>query len=497
MHRNTGSGEEQRPMEEEMMPHVLMFPFPIQGHMPPMLKLAELLSNVGLYVTFVNTEYSHGRFMCHSSALARLEQRPRFRFRTIPDGLPKDDPRSALHFMVIEESLRVRSRESYRELLTPTSGQDPDGWPPVSCVIADAVLPLALDVAEEVGIHVLIFRTGGACSFWAFHCIPELVKVGVIPFPEDANLDEIVSSMPGMEGFLRRRDLPSFCRDVKSSSNNIIRLLKTVTTNAARAEALIINTFESLEAPMLSHVRSLCPITYAVGPLHTFVKTSIPQNELASSTNSVNMWEEDCDCIRWLDMQLDKSVVYVSFGSIAVLSREELMEFWQGLVDSGKRFLWVVRPDLVAGGSGEKGTIPEDVEDGTRQRGCIVGWAPQDEVLAHPAVGCFLTHSGWNSTLESIARGVPMICWPFFNDQQVNSRFVSAVWKIGVDMKDKIGRSIVAEMINNVMDGEGEELRRSIVEMAEGARISVEKGGSSYIDFLKLVQHIESLCRSK
>lgn len=122
-----------------------------------------------------------------------------------------------------------------------------------------------------------------------------------------------------------------------------------------------------------------------------------------------------------------------------MLKWEELMEFWYGLVNSGQRFLWVRRPDSIAGE--EEGEVPSDVVKGTRERGYLVGGAPQEEVLAHPAVGGFLTHNGWNSTLETILEGVPMICWPFFADQQINGRFVGKVWKLGLDTKDKCDKS--------------------------------------------------------
>lgn len=177
------------------------------------------------------------------------------------------------------------------------------------------------------------------------------------------------------------------------------------------------------------------------------------------------------------------------------MSRDELVEFWHGLVDSGKRFLWVVRPDLV------EGKVKEEIQElgkETRERGCVVGWAPQEEVLAHPAVGSFLTHSGWNSTLESGAAGVPMICWPLFADQQVNCRFVDEVWRIGLDMKDKLGRSVVERMVRDVMEGErAAELRRSAGEMAEHARRSVQEGGPSYKDMENLVKHIKAISSEK
>ena len=116
----------------------------------------------------------------------------------------------------------------------------------------------------------------------------------------------------------------------------------------------------------------------------------------------------------WLDAQPLKSVIYVSFGSITVMTEDKLMEFWYCLVNSKKRFLWAIRPNLVIHGEGQ---IPVELVEGTKDRGYMVGWVPQEEVLVHQAVGGFLTHSGWNSTLESIVVGVPMICWPYFADQ--------------------------------------------------------------------------------
>ena len=187
------------------VPHVLFFPFPAQGHVPPMLNLAELISDAGFYITFVNTENIHGRFLRSSSpAFKRLAERPMFRFRTIPDGLPEDDPRPFLRFLELDKSLRTRSRELFREVLAPAGGRDPDGWPPVSSVIADGLLPLAMDVAEEEDVPVMLLRTSSACSVWAYYSIPELIHRGEIPFPSiksistniNANSKYIPNSVP-------------------------------------------------------------------------------------------------------------------------------------------------------------------------------------------------------------------------------------------------------------------------------------------------------------
>ncbi|XP_008785471.1 7-deoxyloganetic acid glucosyltransferase-like [Phoenix dactylifera] len=465
--------------------HVLVFPFPGQGMVNCMLKLADLLSGAGLLVTFLNTHHNHRHLSRFSGAHTRLAQRPKFRFASIPDGLSEEETRSVFNFFDLEESMRTRAAASFRDLLIAYRDKDSGGWPPVTCVIADGLMPFAVDVSEEVGIPAIIFRTISACCVWAFLCVPKLLENGEIPFPEGADLDEPVRGVPGMESFLRRRDLPSFCRQARDHTDRELQVVSSVTASANRARALILNTFESLEGSALSHIRNNSPVTYAVGPLNALARTS---------SDSGSLWQEDRDCMTWLDSQPDRSVVYVSFGSLAVVTREEFMEFWHGLVDSGQRFLWVVRSDLINRRGGGTEVLPAEVEEGTRERGCMVGWAPQEEVLSHPAVGCFLTHSGWNSTLESIAAGKPMLCWPFFADQQINSRFVSAVWGIGLDMKDLCGRSIVEKMVREVMEGErSEELRRNAREMAEMAKKSVAEGGTSFNEFQSLIRLIMSL----
>ena len=131
--------------------------------------------------------------------------------------------------------------------------------------------------------------------------------------------------------------------------------------------------------------------------------------------------------------------------------------------------------------------------EGTKERGYIVSWTPQEEVLAHQAIGGFLTHSGWNSTLESIVAGVPMICWPYFADQQVNSRFVSEVWKVGLDMKDVCDRVIIEKMVNDLMVERKEEFVRSTDEMVRLAKESVSEGGYSYCNLDRLIEDIRMM----
>ncbi|XP_065871984.1 7-deoxyloganetic acid glucosyltransferase-like [Euphorbia lathyris] len=348
------------------------------------------------------------------------------------------------------------------------------------------------DVAIEVGIPSIQFHTSSACSMWISHSVPHIVAANQLPINGEEDMDRLITTVPGMENILRCRDLPKkFCQvdDITNPS------LLMITNEMREAESLILNTFEELEGPILSQIRTRYPTTYAIGPIHELLKSkpeSMNKQESYSGSNSV--WQEDRSCLEWLDKQPLKSVLYVSFGSITSMTRDQIFEFWYGLANSKKRFLWVIRPDSLVDEDGnvvEK--FPVELEVGPKERGYVVNWAPQEEVLAHKAIGAFWTHSGWNSTLESIVAGVPMICWPYFSDQQVNSRFVSEVWKLGLDMKDTCDRKIVEKMVNDLMVDRKEEFVKSAAEMAELARNSVQEGGSSSCDLDSLIEGIKRM----
>ncbi|XP_034702975.1 7-deoxyloganetic acid glucosyltransferase-like [Vitis riparia] len=471
-------------------PHVLIFPFPAQGHVNSMLKLAELLSVAGLHVTFLNSEYNQHRLLLHTDIQTRFSRYPGFRFQTISDGLTTDHPRTGERLMDLFEGLKATAKPIFRELVI-SRGQGSDTLPPVNCIIADGIMSFTIDIANEVGIPIISFRTISACSFWAYFSALKLIESGELPLKGN-DMDQLVTSIPGMEGFLRKRDLPSLIR-VSNLDNEGLLLVMKETQQTPRAHALILNTFEDLEGPILGQIRNHCPKTYTIGPLHAHLKTRLA-SESTTSVSSNSLRQEDRSCIAWLNRQPSKSVIYVSFGSLTVITRKQLIEFCYGLVNSGSRFLWVIRTDSLAEEDGERQT-PAELLEGAKERSYIVEWAPQEEVLAHPAVGGFLTHSGWNSTLESICAGVPMICWPYFADQQINSRFVSHVWKLGSDMKDTCDRLIVEKMVRDLMEERRDELLKTADMMATRARKCVSEGGSSYCNLSSLIEEIRLMGR--
>lgn len=248
------------------------------------------------------------------------------------------------------------------------------------------------------------------------------------------------------------------------------------------SSGLIWNSVEELEQSELITLGQDFPIpVYPIGPFHSYFPAS-----------SSSLLTPDQSCLSWLNTQAPKSVLYVSFGSLATLSDTEFTEIASGLASSNQPFLWVVRPGLVRGSEWLE-TLPNGFLEMMNGRGHIVKWAPQQEVLAHAATGGFWTHNGWNSTLESICEGVPMICLPCFGDQKVNARYVSHVWKIGVHLENRLERGAIDKAIRKVMvESEGEEMRDRIVHLKEKVHLSLRQGGSSHQALESLISYISS-----
>ncbi|CAH9065112.1 unnamed protein product [Cuscuta europaea] len=465
-------------------PHVLIFPLPLQGPVNSMLKLAEILSLRHIRVTFLNTLYVHRRLLRFTDVQPRFAKYPLFRFATVPDGMPEDSPRTADQILELIQSIEETTSPLFRNMVLAAGASDH----PVTCLVVDGIFSFAVDVAEDAGVQLLYFDTISPCGLWSYMCVPKLIEAGELPF-QGSDLDSPIRSAPGFNGIIRRRDLPNFCRagDIHDPT---IQLVLKEDRHLPRAQGLIFNTFDYLDGPIISQFRAACPNIYAVGPLHAHLKARLHHS---STSVSNSLWEEDMSCMDWLDRQPERSVVYVSIGSLAIINGDQLMELWYGLVNSGSRFLWVQRPGSVT--SCGSGSCTEDLVAGTKEKGCIVQWAPQERVLGHPSVGGFLTHSGWNSTLESIVEGVPMMCWPYFVDQQVNSRFVQEVWQLGVDMKDVYDRGSIERMIREVMEDRKEEFLNRASEMAAMARQSVEQIGTSYRDMDRLIEDIRLMTR--
>nr|XP_034604483.1 7-deoxyloganetin glucosyltransferase-like [Setaria viridis] len=477
-------------------PHVVVVPYPGSGNVNPALQLAKLLHRHGAYVTFVNTEHNHRRVQDTEGAGA-VRGREGFRFETIPDGLSEADRGKQDYGTGLALSITTRCAAPFRALVERLNGDEP-GVPRVTCVLATMLMGFAIGVARELRIPTMVFWTTSAASLMADMRLRDLEGRGYVPLKDESYLTNgyvettVIDWIPGMppmnlgdlSSFLRTTDPDDFC----------LRLIEAEANNCSKAGALILNTFDSLEAEVLAALRAEYPRIYTIGTLGSLLRRGAAATDDNSTDGDdspgLSLWKQDAECLAWLDTQAPRSVVYVNFGSHTVLSPEQLAEFAWGLAASGHTFLWSIRDDLVRGGGGGLAALPPAFTAETAGRCRVTAWCPQEQVLRHPAVDGFLTHSGWNSTCESVAAGVPMACWPGFADQYTNCRYACEAWGIGVRLDAEVRREQVAERVREVMASG--EMRRNVARWKTEAAAATSPGGSSYENFLAMVTALRS-----
>ncbi|KDP45149.1 hypothetical protein JCGZ_19349 [Jatropha curcas] len=162
------------------------------------------------------------------------------------------------------------------------------------------------------------------------------------------------------------------------------------------------------------------------------------------------------------------------------MTEQHLKEFAWGLANSKYPFLSIIRPDVVIGNSA---ILPEDFLEEIEDRGYLASWCPQDQVLSHPSIGVFLTHCGWNSSMESVCGGVPVICWPFFAEQQTNCRFACTSWGIGLEVNGDVKSYEIEALLKEMMENDnGKKMKQKALEWKRKA------GGSSNSDFERFMK---------
>jgi UDP:flavonoid glycosyltransferase YjiC (YdhE family) len=263
------------------------------------------------------------------------------------------------------------------------------------------------------------------------------------------------------------------------TTQKIIFDLMVKTNEAAKmADRIISNSAYDLEPGAFSLAPNILPI----GPL-------LASNRLGDQLGY--FWPEDSTCLKWLDQQPPKSVVYVAFGSFTVFDKTQFQELAQGLELSSGSFLWVVRPDIT---TETNDAYPEGFQERVATRGRMVGWAPQQKVLSHPSISCFLSHCGWNSTMEGVSNGVPFLCWPYFADQFLNETYICDVWKVGLKFdKNKCG-IITREEIKNKVETviSDEKIKARAAELKRLAMQNVGEAGYSSENFKNFIEWIKS-----
>ncbi|XP_071702839.1 7-deoxyloganetin glucosyltransferase-like [Rutidosis leptorrhynchoides] len=474
--------------EQGNKPHAICIPAPAQGHINPMLKLAKILHSKGFIITFVNTEFNHQRLL-RSLGPDALHGLSSFSFESIPDGLPPPENNDVTQDTATTlKSLHETGVGPFKSVIEKVGASKS----PVTCVVADFLMGFTLPVAQEFDIPGILFWTAGAASLICYDRYPDLIQKGLMPLKDPSDLvngylDTVVDFVPTMSG-IRLRDIPPFVRIVHPGDEFMVGFAYREIERAKSASGMIFNTFDELEPDVLKTLSLTFPLCYGIGPLNLLENNTVDKR--LSSIKS-NLWIEEPECLKWLNAKVPSSVIYVNFGSVTVMTHQQLVEFCWGLAKSKKSFLWIIRPDLVIGNSA---VLPTGFLNETKERGLLASWCPQEQVLSHPSIGGFLTHSGWNSTIESISSGVPMICWPFFADQQPNCWWSCNKWGVAMEIDNNVKNDDVAKLVIELMDGEkGNELRKNSIDWKNKAHSACSLlSGSSMVNLEKLIHLLQT-----
>ncbi|GLJ41927.1 hypothetical protein SUGI_0868150 [Cryptomeria japonica] len=454
---------------EKRRPHVAIFPCVGVGHFVPTAQFAKrLCANHGFSATVITSKWMQPAKQvtyAHHLASSGID----IRFTELPDVDFHDEE---------DQQMKLETRMSkYMEKAAPHVGEILhsllNSSSPISAFITDFFCTATFDVAAKLGIPTYVFFTSGARLLSLFLRFPRFALEHAVSFKDE---EEYPIDVPGVPLF-SARDLPTPAMD---RSNEGFHWFVHHCSRLPEAAGILINTFEDLEKEALEALEggkvlssSAMPSIYSIGPV-------------------ISERHETHECLEWLDQQPPSSVVYVSFGSGGFLSREQNAEVAHGLERSGHRFLWVVRgenkfitfnPNQVTDVSE---LLPEGFVSRTKDRGVVVpNWAPQIAILSHPSIGGFLSHSGWNSTLEGISYGVPMICWPLFAEQRFNMFMLVNHDKVGIDVKMErdgfVPRAEVERVVRALMEGEeGIKARENMRVLKEKAKLALMEGGSSY-----------------
>ncbi|KAL5225990.1 hypothetical protein ABZP36_012629 [Zizania latifolia] len=456
-------------------PHFLVLTFPLQGHIAPALRLARhlLAAAPDALVTFSTAAPAHRRMFEEGQDggggggggggdgdEGRLELLP-FSDGTEIGHVPGGDVAEFNGYM---ESFHAEGRRTVGELVDALAARGR----PVSRVVYTLLLPWAADVARERGVPSALYWIQPvavlAIYYHYFHG-----HAGVVD--EHRRDQSFVVELPGLPT-LTIGDLPSFITDAADPSDyfhsiftTFRDLFDTLDRETPKATVLV-NTCQEFEETTLAAVGAYDVLT--IGPV------------LPSGDEAGLFKQDDAKYMEWLDSKPAYSVVYVSFGSLAVMAREQLDELLHGLEESGRPYLCVLRKD-------NKVKLADSEMDAAALRnGMVVEWCDQVRVLSHAAVGCFVTHCGWNSVLESIACGVPMVGVPQMSDQRMNAILVERDWHVGVRAEVDGSRGVLraAELRRRVKEvmGEGEaaaKVRRTAAEWKRAVAEALGKGGSS------------------
>ncbi|XP_031270537.1 zeatin O-glucosyltransferase-like [Pistacia vera] len=455
--------------EEEVV--VVMVPFPAQGHLNQLLQLSRLILSYNIPFHYVGAA-SHN----HQAKLRVHGWNPRISFNIhfhdfeIPPILsplldPNEECKFPSHLQPCFDVLK-RLRAPLAQLLRALSSQARR-----LIVIHDSMMGSAIQEVRLIpSVESYCFHSVSAFAVYLY--IWETMGNSV-----EAN-DVIPKDIPSLEGCFTNEFLDSIAFEYDYRKFN---------------SGFIYNTCRLIEGASMDLLERVTVAenikNWALGPFNPVI---IPQN---NSSNSRNF------CLEWLDKQASDSVIYVSFGTTSTMNNEQIKEIAFGLKQSNQKFIWALRDadkGDVFNGEERRAELPIGYEDSVKDMGFIVReWAPQLEILAHPATGGFMSHCGWNSCMESISMGVPIGAWPMHSDQPRNTVLITQVLKVGIVVRHWAHRQeiVTSNMVETAVKRlmgckEGDEMRKKAAEYGSKVRQSMGEGGVSRLEFDSFIAHI-------
>ncbi|KAG0539292.1 hypothetical protein BDA96_03G310600 [Sorghum bicolor] len=475
----------------------VLYPVGGVGHIGPTTQLAKVFLRHGYDVTMVLIEPPIKSTDSGAGFIDRVAASdPSITFHVLPPTIPPPDLASSTRhpFLLILELMR-RHNDELESFLRSIPRER------LHSLVIDLFCTHAIDVATKVGVPVYKFFASGAGTLAIFTQLPALLAGRQTGLKELGDTPLEFLGVPSMPASHLVTSL------LESPEDELCRSMMKILERHADTHGVLVNTFESLESRALEALRDpLCvpgqvlPPVYSVGPL---VGTGDKREGDGSSSRH--------ECLAWLDALPERSVVFLCWGSKGALPKEQLKEIAVGLERCWQRFLWVVRTPAGSDGGPKRyweqraeadldALLPEGFLERTKGRGLVVtSWAPQVDVLSHPATGVFVTHCGWNSTLEAIAAGVPMLCWPRAGaEQRMNKVFITEDMGVGVEMEGYMTGFIEADEIAGKVRlgleaGEGTRIRERALQLKKETEEALEDGGSSQAAFRRFLSDIANL----
>ncbi|KAJ4705637.1 Glycosyltransferase [Melia azedarach] len=359
---------------------------------------------------------------------------------------------------------------------------------PIAGLVLDMFSTSMIDIGNELGVPSYSFFASSAAFLGL---VLYLSARGSEEFEEsDSETADFFSYLNPVP----HRVLPSFC----FNKNGGYTTFQNIGKRFKEMKGIFVNTYKELEFHAVESLmkHDHIPPVYTVGPVIDFA------SRIQTQPSGVGTKRDEI--IKWLEDQPPSSVVFLCFGSGGSFREEQLREIAFALEQTGRRFLWSVRKpppaDKFERASDYEGLdeiLPRGFLERTKGKGYLCGWAPQKEVLAHRAIGGFVSHCGWNSILESLWFGVPVVTWPMYAEQQINAFQMVKDLGLAVEMRldyrkgggELVQADEIARAVECVMDG-GDEVRKRVKEASKKSRLALMNGGSSFDAYGRLIEDV-------